>query len=106
MTRIRLLLCLADYIEKAALSTIGTLLEGTGWTSAIAEAGVASSGTAESLLNAASITKTRLAHQVAACSLYILEKEAYTDFCSEERARPVLSSEAWTNQQKHQSLQS
>ena len=95
------------HIEKAALSTIGTLLEGTGWTSAIAEAGVAlPDGTAESLLNAASITKTRLAHQVAACSLYILEKEAYTDFCSEERARPVLSSEAWTNQQKHQSLQS
>ena len=33
-------------IEKAALGSLGTLLEHSGWTSAIAEAGVASSGTA------------------------------------------------------------
>lgn len=71
------------HIEMAALRSLGTMLEGSGWTSAISEAGVASSGTAESFLAASSVTSTRLAHQITACGLYTLMKEAYRDYCSE-----------------------
>ena len=67
------------HIEMAGLTSLGTLLEGSGWTSAITEAGVASSGTAESFLTAPSVTRTRQAHQITACSLYALMKEAYQD---------------------------
>ena len=45
------------HIEMAALKSLGTLLEDSGWTSAIVEAGLASSGTAESFLITSSVTK-------------------------------------------------
>lgn len=70
------------HIEMAAVRSLGTLLQDSGWTSSIAEAGVASSGTAESFLSASSVTRTRQAHQITACSLYKLMKEAYHDYCS------------------------
>ena len=59
------------HIEMAALRSIGTLLQDSGWTGALVEAGITSSGTAESFLTASSITKTRQMHQITACSLYI-----------------------------------
>lgn len=46
------------HIEMAALRSIGTLLKDSGWASAITEAGVASAGTADSFLSAASVTRT------------------------------------------------
>ena len=71
------------HIEMAALKSLGTLLEDSGWTSAIVEAGLASSGTAESFLTASSVTKTRQTHQITACNLYKLMRGAYEDYCSE-----------------------
>ena len=56
------------HIEMAALKSIGTLLQGSGWTGALVEAGVVSSGTAESILSVASVTRTRQMHQVT-CSM-------------------------------------
>ena len=76
------------HIEMTALHSLGSLLEDNGWTGALAEAGVASSGTAESFLSAASVTKTRQAHQVTACSLYKLLKSAYSAYM-EELADPT-----------------
>ena len=63
------------HIEMAALKSLGTLLEDSGSTSAIIEAGLASSGTADSFLTASSVTKTRQAHQITACTL---SGEAYS----------------------------
>ena len=40
--------------QMAALKSLGTLLENSGWISAIVEAGLASSGTAESFFTASS----------------------------------------------------
>ena len=56
-------------IKMAAFKTIGNLLKERGWTAVLTEAGIASSGSAESFLSASSVTKTRLAHQVTACRL-------------------------------------
>ena len=57
------------HIEMTAFKSIGSLLKGSGWTSALTEARVASSGTAESFLSASSVTRTRQAHQITAVSL-------------------------------------
>ena len=65
------------HIEMAALKSIGTLLQSSGWTGALVEADLATPGTAESYLHASSVTRTRHMHQVTACSLYKLLKEAY-----------------------------
>ncbi len=95
------------HIEMAALKSIGTFLEDSGWTTAISEAGVASSGTAESFLVAASVTKTRFAHQITASSLYILLKEAYKDYCSEVEmsGESPLSYHEWHAKRKSESPQ-
>ena len=47
------------HIEIAALKLAGTFLKGSGWTTALEEAKVASSGTAESFIYASNIAKTR-----------------------------------------------
>ena len=69
--------------EMAALKSIGTILHKGGWTEAIVEAGIASSGTAESFLSSSSVTRTRQMHQVAVNIIYKLLKEAYMLYCSE-----------------------
>ena len=50
------------HIEMAALKTIGDWLKDSGWSLAISEADIPSSGTADSFLHAAHVTKTRSAH--------------------------------------------
>ena len=67
----------------AAFKAIGGLLKDSGWTTALTEAGMASSGTAESFLTASSVTKTRLAHQVTACALSKLLQRAHEKYQSD-----------------------
>ena len=74
------------HIEMAAFKVLGEWLEASGWTPALTQADVASSGTAYSFLKASHVTKTRCAHQITACSLYILLQAAYKEYalgCSE-----------------------
>ena len=61
----------------AAFKLIGDLLKGTGWTTALTEADIASHGTAESFLTASNLAKTRQAHQITACCLFGLIKKSY-----------------------------
>ena len=91
------------HIEMAALKSLGTLLEDSGWTSAIVEAGLASSGTADSFLTASSVTKTRQAHQITACTLYKLMRGAYEGYCSEDSS--TLTFEEFHDQWMHESPQ-
>uniref|UniRef100_H3ACQ8 Uncharacterized protein n=1 Tax=Latimeria chalumnae TaxID=7897 RepID=H3ACQ8_LATCH len=94
------------HIEMAALRMIEKVLQDSGWTSALVEEGVASSGTAESFLSAASITKTRQVHQITACSLYKLIKAAYNDYSSEAPCKPeVINFEDWCEREKLESPQ-
>ena len=73
------------HIEMAAFKAIGNLLKESGWTAVLTEAGIASSGTAESFLAASSaITKTRFAHQVTACVLYKLLQCAYDQYRNDD----------------------
>ena len=92
-----------------ALRSLGSLPEDSGWTAALTEARVASVGTADSFLSAASVTKTRHAHQVTACSVYKLLQSAYSAYCTdvEEMADPTdtRSFEDWCEHRKLQGPQ-
>ena len=55
---------------------VGDLLEGSGWTTALSDAGVASAGTAESFLHVTHLTRTRHAHQISALSFAKLQQDA------------------------------
>jgi len=85
------------HIEMAALKSIGSLLQDSGWTSPLVEAGVASSGTAESYLSASSVTRTRQAHQITACCLYKQRKAAYNSYSRDasQSSQGVLDFEEW-----------
>lgn len=91
------------HIEMAALRSIGTLLQSSGWTTALAEAGVTSSGTADSFLSVASVTKTRYAHQVTACSLFKLMKASYEDY--RQQTGNLIEYEDWCDKQRQESPQ-
>ena len=84
------------HIEMAGLKMIGDLLDGTGWTNAIAQAEVTTKGTADSFIHASHVARTRRAHQVTASSLYILQRQARErDKESTDREAPV-SEESFT----------
>ena len=55
------------------------MISGSGWTGALAEAEIASSGTSYSFLSASSEGKTRQAQLATACSLYDLMKIAFNN---------------------------
>ena len=93
------------HIELASLGSIGTLLQDSDWTSAICESNVASSGTAVYFLTASSITRTRQANQITACSLHNLIKKAYQDYCTDEPGSLPLGLEDWCVQRRRASLQ-
>ena len=87
--------------ELAALKTLGDLLDSSGWTSWLVQAGVASSGRADSFLKASHITRTRRAHQLTASALYSALQQAYKEYASTvERLNDILSQEKWINQQQ------
>ena len=55
--------------EMALWKTLGDVWEGSGWTEALTEGEVVSSGVAESFLKAAHLTRTRHGHQVILLTL-------------------------------------
>ena len=64
------------HLEMSMWNMLGDYLAECGWTVALSEAGIASSGVANGLLNASHLTKTRHAHQIAIAALYQLQREA------------------------------
>lgn len=66
------------HIEMALWNICGDLLEDSGWTTVIADSGVASAGTADSFLKVSHLTRTRHAHQVTALALANLQQEAFS----------------------------
>ncbi len=59
---------------------LGTWLDGSGWTRALVEAGIATSGTTDSFLKVSHLTKTRIAHQVTAAALSVLQHQAHDQY--------------------------
>ena len=65
------------HIEMAMWKTYGDYLDGSGWRNALVQAGIASSGTADSFLKVSHLTRTRHAHQVTALALAKLQEDAF-----------------------------
>ncbi len=71
------------HLEMTLERSLSSLLQDSGWTAALIEAGVTSSATVDSFLSAASVTKTCQSHQVTACTLYKLLQSAYFAYCTD-----------------------
>ena len=87
-------------VEMAALKSIGSLLQDSGWTSALVEARFASSGTAESYLSDSSVTRNRRARQITECCLYKQSIAAYNSYSRDasESSEGVLDFKEWCEQ--------
>ena len=86
---------------------LGDWLEDSGWTSALVQANIASTSTADSLVKASHVTKTRHARQVTAASVHTLLHRAYTEYTSEATVAgsEVLSLEKWCEERAQESVQ-
>ncbi len=73
----------------ALWSILGDILEASGWTTALIEAEVATSGTADSFLKTSHLTRTRHAHQVTLLTLHKLQQVAFNQY------EGNISVEAW-----------
>ena len=82
-------------VEMAAWKAVGTWLEGSGWSDVLSESNIATSGKAESYLQASHLKRTRYAHQVTAASLHILCHQAYEYFLADQGTANYQSFEAW-----------
>lgn len=87
--------CGSLHIEMASLKVLGNLLEleGSEWTAALVQAGVATSGTVVPFLKASHVTRTstRRAHQITASSLYLLQQSTYMEYipCMKDASEDV-----------------
>ena len=68
------------HVEMASLKMFGHWLDKSGWDSALVQADITTRGKADGILKAAHITRSRYAHQVSACALYILQRKAYKEY--------------------------
>ena len=88
------------HFESAALETVENL-ESSGWTGAVVQACVPTSGKADSFLRAAHITRTRRVHQVTACVLHKALEEAHQEHVkSTEPNTEPMSLEDWCSVQQ------
>jgi len=81
------------HIEVACLSTKGDLLDGSGWTSILAEVRVTTLEKADALLKSSHVKRARYAHTVTCSTLWTLLHQAF-DAYREEDPQP-LSFEDW-----------
>ena len=100
--------CRAEYLKKRGGSMLdlmlsllfqllGISLEGSGWTGALVQANVTSTGTAESFIHVSHVTKTCHAHQVTAAALFALLQSAFENYkvsCAESDLE-VTDFEEW-----------
>ena len=72
---------------------LGDWLEESGWTSALVQADIAGTETADSFIKASHTMKTRHAHQVTAASLRVILERAYSEYTSQ--SDEDMSLEQW-----------
>ena len=80
------------HIEMAALKTLGSFLTGSGWSEMLTAAEITTAGTAESLLYASHVRRTRRMHDVTVVTLHALQCMAYD---SRENADDSVTFDCW-----------
>jgi hypothetical protein len=73
------------HTEKMLWSVSGDWLDGRGWTTALTNSGISTSGKAHSFIGVQHICSTRYIHQVSVAALYMLMKMAYKQYVDKVR---------------------
>ena len=88
------------FISGFLLQLLGEWLEESGWTKALVQASIATTGTAESFVKVSHVTKIRHAHQITAASLWNLLQQAY----DQSDLHTTMSLDEWCHQQAQRSV--
>ena len=88
----------ALHIKMALRKALGDHLDGSGWTSALVQAEIATIRTSNSFLKAAHNRKTTRAHQIIACALYKLWQASYVHWQTSQPRYRGASFEEWCEQ--------
>ena len=84
------------HIEMNILKLLGDWLNGSGWKTALVQAGVTTSGRADAISNGSQVTRARYAHQVTAAVLHLLQRAAFDDYIQlQDEAETPLSFKSW-----------
>ena len=67
------------HIEMVMLEILGDWWQESGWTVVLKKANLNNPGVVESFLSDSHVKRSRCAHEVTACSLYILLNMAFTE---------------------------
>ena len=62
--------------EMAKMSTLGDLLQGSGWVTSLTQSGIVGPGIAQNMVKGTQLIKSRYSHQVTLAALWILSKKA------------------------------
>jgi hypothetical protein len=90
------------HIEMACFKLLGDLLCDCGWTTALSDVDISTSGTAQSFWSCSNTNKTRQAHQVTVCVLFDLLMSAF-ESCHIENVDESIDVDtflAWCSEQK------
>ena len=93
------------HIKMTLLKALGDFLDGSGWTSALVQAEIATAGTSNSFLKVAHVKRTARAHQITACALYKLRQASYVEWQTNQLGCSSESFEEWCEQRALQSPQ-
>lgn len=95
----------AMHTEKMLWNVSGDWLDGSGWTTAITNSGISTSGKAQSFISVHHICRTRYMHQVSVAALYVLMNVAYDKYVDKLKSEDndngdliLLPQEEWLKQ--------
>lgn len=90
------------HIEMTIFKLIGHWIQGSGWSTALSDSGVTTSGRSNHAEKGGDVSQAKYYHQVTAASLYILQKQAYGIYVDNDG---VLEFEAWCDMMKEKEPQ-
>ena len=84
------------HIEMNILKLLEDWLNGSGWKTALVQAGVTTCERADAISNGSQVTRARYAHQVTAAVLHLLQRAAFDDYIQlQDEAETPLSFMSW-----------
>ena len=87
------------HIEMNLLKLLGDWLSESGWITSLVQAGITTSGRAESMLTGSHVIRTRNAHQVSVCALKIMRDRVYHIYQENAPANGILTFDEWVKKQ-------
>lgn len=87
------------HIEMASLKMLAHWLNNSGWDAALVQADITTPGRADAILKASHVTRSRYAHQVSACTLFICQRRAYQAYTNRCGSQEQLSFDDWVKKQ-------